>query len=159
MCLSWPGKAFQRRWHPGTAEAWVGVSQVKNGLPVKVAVCAKARSNRAGSMSGKRTGALQDWRVVRGGARKEGRGQITQDQVCTAQKSRPSPEAVGKGRRTLHPCGGRTEDSPVWRLSPGPGASASCPAAATAAYKGSSVPNKVQISDPDVLFCRTSRML
>lgn len=100
---------------------------MKNGLPVKVAVCAKARSNRAGSMSGKRTGALQDWRVVRGGARKEGRGQITQDQVCTAQKSRPSPEAVGKGRRTLHPCGGRTEDSPVWRLSPRPGASASCP--------------------------------
>lgn len=132
---------------------------MKKGLPVKVAVCAKARSNRAGSMSGKRTGALQDWRVVRGGARKEGRGQITQDQVCTAQKSRPSPEAVGKGRRTLHPCGGRTEDSPVWRLSPEPGASASCPAAATASYKGSSMPNKVQISDPDVLFCRTSRML
>lgn len=59
-----PGLAregFPKEVAPGTSEAWVGVSQVKNVLPVKVAACAKARSEKQqGSVkvvqSGKRTG-------------------------------------------------------------------------------------------------------
>lgn len=82
---------------------------MKNGLPVKAAACAKARSNRTPSRLSslaKGQGSMQGWCVVRGGVRKVGRDLITEGQVCPAQESGPYPEAVGKWQG---------DKSAVWR--------------------------------------------
>lgn len=65
-----------------------------------------------------------------------GREQITEGPGYTAQNPRPSPEAAGRQQR------GTKEMQTVQTLGPGLAASASCPAAATEAERGCSLPNK-----------------
>lgn len=95
-------------------------------------------------------GALKCWHVVKGGARSVGRGQITESQVCFA-KSQALPggsreavvgpnQHVGKALDAA-----RVEAGPSLQQPQQPGKAPACQTG-------------VQTSDPNVLFCQTSRI-